>query len=67
MGNVEFKESLCKGCSLCVSACPKKIVSLSKRTNEKGYFVAEVLDKASCTGCAACAAMCPDIVITVER
>jgi 2-oxoglutarate ferredoxin oxidoreductase subunit delta len=67
MANVEFKESLCKGCSLCVAVCPKKIVSLSNRTNEKGYFVAEVKDKSCCTGCAACATMCPDVVITVER
>ncbi|MDR2047452.1 MAG: 4Fe-4S dicluster domain-containing protein [Clostridiales bacterium] len=67
MANVEFDERLCKGCALCVAACPKKIVSLSERTNEKGYFVAEVREKNLCIGCAACAVMCPDVVITVER
>ena len=68
MANVQFKENLCKGCSLCVAACPKKIISLSKsRTNDKGYYVAEVKNKAECIGCAACAVMCPDLVITVER
>ncbi|MDR1905706.1 MAG: 4Fe-4S binding protein [Clostridiales bacterium] len=67
MPNVTFNEALCKGCSLCVVACPKKIINLSNRSNEKGYFAAEVKDKSLCTGCAACAQMCPDVVIEVER
>ncbi|MDR3263570.1 MAG: 4Fe-4S dicluster domain-containing protein [Clostridiales bacterium] len=67
MANVVFNEPLCKGCALCVSVCPKKIVSLSKRSNEKGYFVAEVKDMSLCIGCAACALMCPDVVIEVSR
>ena len=41
MNRVEFDEKLCKGCELCVSACPKKILHLSDRTNAMGYRVAE--------------------------
>jgi 2-oxoglutarate ferredoxin oxidoreductase subunit delta len=67
MAKVEFKEALCKGCALCVIACPKKIISVSDRSNEKGYFVAEVKDNSACTGCSACAIMCPDVVIDVYR
>ena len=67
MASVKFKDDLCKGCGLCVTACVKKIISLSKdRVNDKGYQVAECIgDK--CIGCAACAMMCPDVVITVEK
>ena len=30
MAKVTFKTDLCKGCGLCVSACPKKILVMSK-------------------------------------
>ncbi len=66
-GKLHFDESYCKGCSLCINACPKKILALSKRTNAKGYNVAECIDMDACIGCAMCATMCPDCVITVER
>ncbi len=67
MAKVSFNESLCKGCGLCVGACPKKIVALKDELNPKGYHPAGVTDMAACIGCAFCATMCPDCVITVER
>ena len=67
MAKVTFNEDKCKGCGLCVTACLKKIVSLSKRMNSKGYHPAEVVNQDACIGCASCAIMCPDVVITVER
>jgi 2-oxoglutarate ferredoxin oxidoreductase subunit delta len=66
MAKVEFNEALCKGCGLCVSACPKKIIRLSERANEKGYFVAEIGNRDLCIGCGACFYLCPDVVITVS-
>lgn len=66
-GKVVFNDALCKGCSLCVNACPQKILALSKRTNVKGYNIAECFESEKCLGCAICAAMCPDCVITVEK
>ena len=37
MANVSFNEDLCKGCGLCVNACPKGILQLDKeRLNAKG-------------------------------
>ena len=68
MAKVTFKEELCKGCGLCVGACPKKIVKLaSDKINAKGYHPATVVDSEKCIGCAFCATMCPDCVITVEK
>jgi len=68
MAKVTINIDKCKGCGLCVTACPKKIVALSKdKMNKLGFRPAEVVDEEKCIGCAFCATMCPDCVITVER
>lgn len=68
MAKVTFDTDKCKGCSLCVTVCPKKIVVLAPgKINAKGYNPAEVTDMSLCIGCAFCAKMCPDCVITVEK
>ena len=68
MAKVSFNEDKCKGCGLCVTACPKGIVALEKeKINAKGYHPAAVKEMEKCIGCASCALMCPDTVITVER
>ncbi|MCL2675845.1 MAG: 4Fe-4S binding protein [Firmicutes bacterium] len=66
-GKVEFAAEYCKGCSLCVDACPKKILRLSDRVNAKGYHVTECFNPDECIGCAFCATMCPDCVISVFK
>lgn len=68
MAKVTFQSDLCKGCGLCVTACPKKIVRLADDVlNAKGYHPATVTNAEECIGCAFCATMCPDCVITVEK
>ena len=67
-GKLSFDINICKGCGLCIEACPVKVLGLDdKIVNSKGYHpVSEVL-KDRCIGCGNCALMCPDCVITVER
>ena len=68
MAKITVNEELCKGCGMCVNACPKKILELSKdKINAKGYHPASLTDESKCTGCTSCAIMCPDVAITVER
>ena len=69
MSRVTFKEEHCKGCLLCVNACPRKIIVQSQRFNRLGYKVVEVpaVDMERCIGCAACATVCPDYVLGVYR
>ena len=68
MAKLSFKEDLCKGCGLCVNACPKQILELSTtHLNQKGYTPVTLTAPDECIGCAACATMCPDCIITVER
>jgi len=57
----------CKGCSLCVVACPLHVLELSKIVNQKGYNYAQAVLEDTCTGCASCAIVCPDGCITVYR
>lgn len=67
MPKVTFREDRCKGCELCVSVCPTKIIAMSSELNNKGYHFAMVTDQSKCIACAFCARMCPDAVIEVER
>ena len=65
-GTVDIAIETCKGCELCIEACPQDSLSLSKEINAIGYHYA-VLVQDNCTGCANCALVCPDAVITVYR
>ncbi len=68
MARTQIDARVCKGCGLCVHACPKQILQLDEQhLNPKGYPPAVVTDQGACTGCAACAVMCPECAITVER
>lgn len=68
MAKITINENVCKGCELCVTACPRKLIALSKdKINAKGYHPAHLTDESQCIGCSMCALMCPDVAITVER
>ena len=68
MAKVTFNTDLWKGCGLCVSACPKKLLVIAEdQINNKGYSPAVMTDMEKCIGCAFCATMCPDCIITVEK
>ncbi len=68
MAKMIVDDQFCKGCGLCVEACPQHIVELDQDTiTEKGYHPAHCIDQSKCTGCISCATMCPDVAITVWR
>jgi 2-oxoglutarate ferredoxin oxidoreductase subunit delta len=68
MKSIIFNEEKCKGCELCITVCPKKIVALNKdKINKKGFHPAGVTDINLCTSCAQCAIICPDVVIKIEK
>lgn len=68
MAKLTINKEACKGCGLCVNACPKGILQVSKTvSNNQGYFVVEEIAPDKCIACAFCATMCPDCVIKVEK
>ncbi len=61
-----IRSERCKGCELCVAACPHHVLALDGATvNPLGYHPVLLLDAAGCTSCAICARVCPDAVFTV--
>lgn len=57
----------CKGCSLCVTACPKTCLKIGEKINSQGYHFPEFIDAEKCTGCGFCYLLCPDICIEIFR
>ncbi|MCD6471815.1 ferredoxin family protein [Candidatus Aerophobetes bacterium] len=67
-GYIEIDKERCKGCGLCINACPKKVIKFSNAFNSKGYHSAEFNDPGNnCIACGFCYMMCPDTSITVYR
>lgn len=67
MPKIEVDIVRCKGCELCVVACPEEVIALSKNFAASGYYPAELIDPDGCTGCKMCAYVCPDVAIEVWK
>ncbi|HEY2301764.1 MAG TPA: 4Fe-4S dicluster domain-containing protein [Acidimicrobiales bacterium] len=64
-GTVVIDVDRCKGCELCIPACPPGVLVMSAAANAIGYRYPELL--AGCTACQACHAVCPDYVFEVYK
>ena len=65
---VVVNEERCKGCNLCVVACPTGVLALQqKEVNNRGYHFAYMAQPEKCIGCQSCALVCPDACIEVYR
>ena len=66
-GAIVVNTDRCKGCGLCVVACPQDVI-VDKKVNVHGYPYVEPGNNADqCIGCSACGIVCPDGCITVYR
>ncbi|HPO62006.1 MAG TPA: ferredoxin family protein [Candidatus Kapabacteria bacterium] len=65
-GDIVIDIEKCKGCELCIVACPEQTLGLSEIINKKGYRYSVKIND-NCTGCASCAIICPEAIITVYR
>lgn len=64
---VTIISSQCKGCRLCVEACPKDCLVIGSDINENGYQYAKFEQK-GCTACGFCFYTCPEPgAITVHK
>ena len=64
-GTLVIDVEKCKGCELCISACPPNVLTMSADVNQTGYRYPELHD--GCTSCTACRLVCPDHVFEVYR
>ena len=66
LGTVVIDVDACKGCDLCIDACPPNVLQMTTtEVNARGYRYPVLL--AGCTGCKVCAQVCPDFCFQVYR
>ena len=58
-GRVDLDTEECKGCGLCVEACPPKVLQLAPHLNRYGYHPVTYQGQ-GCTGCGICFFACPE-------
>ncbi|MFA4839584.1 MAG: ferredoxin family protein [Candidatus Neomarinimicrobiota bacterium] len=58
-GHVAINAEECKGCELCIAACPMKVLSLSEIFNTHGYHTSSYVGE-GCSGCGICFYTCPE-------
>ncbi|MBM4396200.1 MAG: 4Fe-4S dicluster domain-containing protein [Deltaproteobacteria bacterium] len=63
MPKIVIDPERCKGCELCVKACPQAVLGMGKDLNSRGYFYAKVAEPRRCIGCRVCCVTCPDVAI----
>ncbi|MFP4378387.1 MAG: 4Fe-4S dicluster domain-containing protein [Spirochaetales bacterium] len=56
---VSIHAALCKGCRVCIEACPKHCIVLGSKINQLGYQYAR-FEKDACTACGLCFYSCPE-------
>jgi 2-oxoglutarate ferredoxin oxidoreductase subunit delta len=66
-GAVIVDKEACKGCGVCVEACPEGVLALNREVNSRGYYYSYMAKPELCIGCSNCGIVCPDTCITVYR
>jgi 2-oxoglutarate ferredoxin oxidoreductase subunit delta len=64
-GTLVIDVEACKGCELCIDACPPGVLQMGSEVNDRGYRYPLLLP--GCTGCKACSQICPDFVFQVYK
>ena len=62
-GTLRIDVERCKGCELCIPACPPRVLTMSSQGNGMGFRYPQL--EPGCTGCRACLLVCPDFVFEV--
>ena len=56
---VYIDKEACKGCGICISVCPKNILTFTKDLNQKGIPYPKIIDEDKCIQCGICITVCP--------
>lgn len=68
-GRISIDGEQCKGCYLCIKACPRKVIRIGATANSAGTFPASFAEDSekdtACIACGSCYLVCPDTAIEV--
>ena len=64
-GTIEIDRELCKGCLLCIRACPVKVLEVDTLPNASGSYPSKPAQAEKCIACGNCWEVCPDVCIKV--
>ena len=64
-GKVVIDRELCKGCLLCIRACPVKVLEKDSEPNSTGTYPSRVAQGEKCIACGSCYEVCPDVCISI--
>jgi 2-oxoglutarate ferredoxin oxidoreductase subunit delta len=64
-GKVIIDSELCKGCLLCLRACPVKALEADSELNSSGCHPSKAVRVEKCIACGNCYEVCPDVCIEV--
>ncbi len=57
--DIQITGYLCKGCTLCIAACPREVLVQGTSLNRQGYY-AVTYKGSGCSGCGICFYVCPE-------
>jgi len=64
-GKIIIDRDKCKGCLLCIRACPVKLLEADTAINSTGSYPVRAGDMEKCIACGNCYEVCPDVCIEV--
>ena len=64
-GRIVIDRELCKGCYLCIRACPMKLLEQDTELNSTGTYPAKFINPEKCIACGNCYEVCSDVCIEV--
>jgi 2-oxoglutarate ferredoxin oxidoreductase subunit delta len=64
-GTIVIDRELCKGCLLCIRACPLKVLDRDPLPNASGSYPSKAAFPEKCIACGNCWEVCPEVCITV--
>jgi 2-oxoglutarate ferredoxin oxidoreductase subunit delta len=65
LSRILVESERCKSCGICIDACPKRALAMSKEINGSGYRIVD-LDAEKCIQCGICCYVCPDCALERE-